>query len=182
MSIARRTASPSVALKVLNFPPLFIMSTALTLSQDQIEKLKHETPKDFIQFKPGRGGKSLSYVDIGYVTAKLNQIFGHIWSFEVVREGREGAHIWVLGRLKVLLENGLVISKEQYGSADVKVLKNTGKPVCLGDDFKAAASDAMKKCASMLGLASDVYHPNVWKTTSALKKQLGSEPAPPATQ
>ena len=136
------------------------MNTVLTLPQEQIDRLKDKTPSQFIRQKPGRGGRALSYVDIGYVTTKLNQIFGHVWTFEVVREGREGAHIWVLGRLRVMLRDGMVLTKEQYGSSDVKVVRATGKPVCLGDDFKAAASDAMKKCASLLGLASDVYFPS----------------------
>jgi len=135
------------------------MDTALTLPQEQINRLKQPTPAQFIKRKPGRGGKALSYVDVGYVTSRLNEIFGHVWTFEVVREGREGAHVWVLGRLRVMLRDGVVLTKEQYGSSDVKVVRSTGKPICLGDDFKAAASDAMKKCASLLGLASDVYFP-----------------------
>ena len=135
------------------------MEHAIALPQEQINRLKQPTPATCIKRKPGRGGTTLSYVDVGYVTTKLNDIFGHVWTFEVVREGREGAHVWVLGRLRVMLRDGVVLTKEQYGSSDVKVVKATGKPVCLGDDFKAAASDAMKKCASMLGLASDVYFP-----------------------
>jgi len=151
------------------------MDTSLSLPEKQIDLLKDRTPDAFIQEKPGRGGKALKYVDIGYVTAKLNQIFGHIWSFEVVREGLQGKHIWSLGRLKVMLKDGTVITKEQYGSAEVYFVRGTQDPVSLGDSFKSAASDSLKKCASMLGLACDVYAPKVWETTAQLKKQLGKE-------
>ena len=158
------------------------MENSLTLPEKQIKQLGHRTPEAFIQQRRGAGNRTFSYVDVGYVTAKLNQIFGHVWSFEVAREGQVGKHIWVLGRLKVMLENGTVLTKEQYGSANIKCLKDTDIPVSVGDDFKSAASDALKKCSSMLGLASDVYAPKVWQTTDALKKKLGEELDAQATQ
>ena len=37
------------------------------------------------------------------------------------------------------------------------------KPVNLGNDFKASATDALKKCASEFGIASDVYGKNEFK-------------------
>jgi hypothetical protein len=53
------------------------------------------------------------------------------------------------------------VSKTQYGSAEIKYTKD--KPhtpeniIDLADDYKAAASDALKKCASMFGICLDVY-------------------------
>jgi recombination DNA repair RAD52 pathway protein len=149
----------------------------LSLPQEQIEELRKPTLPQFIEDRQGPGGSRLSYVETGYVIAQLNKIFGHIWSFEVIREGTAANQVWVLGRLKVMLSDGTVLTKEQYGSADIKMKKNTDVPVSLGDDYKGAASDAMKKCASLLGLASDVYHPNFYKTVQQLKAQA-AKPKP----
>jgi recombination DNA repair RAD52 pathway protein len=142
----------------------------LSLPEKQIDLLKKPTHPEFIEERPGAGGKKLSYVELGYVVAQLNKIFGHIWSFQVIREGMVANQVWVLGELKVMLADGVVITKSQYGSSDIKFKRETEIPIDIGNDYKAAASDALKKCASWLGLASDVYHPNFHQTIEKLKK------------
>jgi hypothetical protein len=48
--------------------------------------------------------------------------------------------------------------KTQFGSAEVKRARKTGLPRrSIGDDLKAASSDALKKASSLLGLALDLY-------------------------
>jgi hypothetical protein len=47
--------------------------------------------------------------------------------------------------------------KTQFGSAEVKRARKTGLPLSIGDDLKAASSDALKKASSLLGLALDLY-------------------------
>jgi len=178
-----------------------VPTCSLTLAEDKVELLRKDTPREFISTRPGPSGKELSYIDIGYVIAQLNKIFGHVWTFEVVREDRIADQVWVLGRLRVMLSENVILTKEQYGSADVKKKKVRICPTCLsqlpyryptckecshdmkqesivevplsiGDDMKAAASDAMKKCASMLGLAMDVYHPKLHQKVQQLKKAV----------
>ncbi len=48
----------------------------------------------------------------------------------------------------------------QNGSSEVKKMKD-GTIMDLANDYKSAASDCLKKCASLLGIAFDVYHPSV---------------------
>jgi len=143
------------------------MTRELTLPETQIAALKQRTPADFKYERPGLGGKTFTYVDIGYVTGRLNQIFGSMWSFEIKDKFHSDKEAWVLGVLRVLCEDGKVITKEQFGSSAVK-----GQS--LGDDLKAAASDSLKKCASMLGLAADVYFPKTWEKVEAMKANLPS--------
>ena len=64
--------------------------------------------------------------------------------------------IFVKGRLSVRIGDEWV-SKEQFGRKEIAFLKNTQTPVDLGNDIKAAATDAKKKCASEFGLFADVY-------------------------
>jgi recombination DNA repair RAD52 pathway protein len=114
----------------------------------QMEKLLAPTNKKHIKKKPGSG--SYSYVTSYYVTSLLNHIFGYRWSYEILSESesKQGANtlISVRGRLTITTETGLQLSREQYGSS------SNAK-----DPYKSAASDALKKCASLFGVAQDVY-------------------------
>jgi hypothetical protein len=49
------------------------------------------------------------------------------------------------------------IVKEQWGGSDIKKNATTGSPLDIADDYKAASSDALKKCGSMIGIAADIY-------------------------
>ncbi len=126
---------------------------------------KFKTPKEKIKFRPGPGNTKLKYVDGKYVIEKLNELFGMYWDFEVIEERMDGKHITVKGQLTIkkptLLDNRPimleVIKKTQFGSQVVNMQKGTERPVELGNDFKAAATDALKKCASMLGIGLDLY-------------------------
>jgi len=176
---------------------------SLTLPEEQIRLLSKPTPSEFIFERKGAGGKTFSYVDIGYVTGRLNHIFGSMWSFEVKDKAVEESlgQVWVLGELKVLCSDGKIITKNQFGSSDLKFQKvrvcpecmsqlpykwNTcqecdvnmndkeviRKPLSVGDDLKSATSDSMKKCASMLGLAADVYFPKTWALVEKMRPAI----------
>lgn len=111
------------------------------------------TPAEFIKTRPGKGGKSFTYIEGGYVIARLNQVFSPVgWDFEVINERVEPNEVIVRGKLTVKdHKNGFTISKTQYGTRD----RNAGVP--LGDTFKAASTDCLKKCASLFGIGLDVY-------------------------
>lgn len=133
----------------------------IELTTQQSNTLSAPTPAQFIRKKPGRGGKSVSYVEGGYVTNQLNKVFGPMnWSFEVTERGEtqrineknaEG-EVWVYGKLTIHdHQRGYTVSKGQYGQHPVH------KNVPMGDALKAAETDALKKCASLFGIALDVY-------------------------
>jgi len=67
--------------------------------------------------------------------------------------------IWVQGELTVKnSKSEMTITKTQFGRAEVKYLKTDPTiPVDIGNDYKAAATDCLKKCAAEFGIASDVY-------------------------
>lgn len=111
------------------------------------------TPVEFIKQRPGKGGKTFTYVEGGYVIARLNQIFSPVgWDFEVISERIEPTEVVVRGKITIKdHKNGFSISKTQYGTKE----RNAGVP--LGDTLKAAATDCLKKCASLFGIGLDVY-------------------------
>lgn len=50
------------------------------------------------------------------------------------------------------------ITKQQWGSAPIQCYKGTDTIIDLGNDLKAATTDALKKCATLLGVALYLYH------------------------
>lgn len=128
------------------------------VSEGQLIQILQKTPPQYVYKRPGKGGGTFDYVTVAYVTKALNYIFGWNWDFEVVQQGMEGGQVWVLGKLTVRgIRDGQTIVKTQYGRADIKYKKGTKEMLDYGNDLKGASSDALKKCASMIGIASDVY-------------------------
>ena len=130
-----------------------------TLKATQIQAILAKTPKEHIQMRPIRGGGQAAYVSVSYVTDKLNQVFGWLWGFEITEKivEKDLGQVVVKGKLIIKdQDNNERIVKEQFGSSDIKKDRQ-GKIISLGDDLKAASSDALKKCASLLGVAHDVY-------------------------
>lgn len=104
-----------------------------------------------IRQREGNRGKVLSYIDIAAVIERLNQAFEHAWSFEIVRHEIQQGEVIVLGKLTA---DG--VTKEAFGGSSITTDK-VGDVLSIADDLKAASSDALKKCASMLGVALELY-------------------------
>lgn len=130
------------------------------LNKAQLAFITQKTPPQFIKRRPGPSGAMLNYVEIGYVVNILNQAFGWDWDFRIMGEQIGNKQVWVRGELTVRPQ-GRVIVKAQYGGSEIKFNRTTGEPVSIADDLKAAASDCLKKCASLLGVAGDVYWPDL---------------------
>lgn len=127
------------------------------MSEKQVLKMVQKTPPKYVYERPAKGGGKWNYVTGAYVEKVLNYVFGWNWDFEVTSHGKEGDQLWVLGKLTVKDDRGHSITKSQFGRADVKFKKGTQSPLDYGNDLKAATTDALKKCASLLGIASDIY-------------------------
>jgi hypothetical protein len=82
---------------------------------------------------------------------RLNDSFEGQWSFEIITQEKEGSEVIVLGKLTV---EG--VSKTQFGSNKISLSK-AGEVISIGDDWKAAGSDSLKKCASLFGVGLHLY-------------------------
>lgn len=139
-----------------------LLKTESGLTTAQIQKFFSETPKDKIRSRPAKGGGKWDYVAGSYVTQVLNSLFGFDWNFTITTSMDEALKtaatgtVVVQGRLEVRVGDRYIV-KEQYGRKDVAYKKDTKVPLDFGNDMKAAATDAKKKCASELGLFADVY-------------------------
>ncbi len=125
-----------------------------------------ERPFDESQLKTKRGtfGNQVTYLEGAAVIARLNDAFDANWSFEVVEHKVFEDEILVLGRLTA---EG--ITKSQFGSTRITRNRDSGEQVSLGDDLKAATTDAIKKCATLLGVGLYLYGGNGDSTDSGSK-------------
>jgi len=103
-----------------------------------------------IKQRPGQHGKVLHYVDVTAVIQRLNEALER-WDFSVESHQLLDGEVVVLGKLSA---DGVV--KMAFGGSSVTIDK-TGQVVSLADDLKSAASDALKKAASMLGVGLELY-------------------------
>jgi len=123
----------------------------------QLRQLLKKTPAQYVHTRPAKGGGTWEYVTGGYVKKVLNLVFGWNWSFEIVDEKIMHGEVIVKGKL-TCTSNGVTITKMQFGNKDVICKKGTDTPLSIGNDLKAAATDALKKCAAEIGIAADIYN------------------------
>lgn len=141
-----------------------------TLNNDQLKFILSKTPEKYIKMRPAKGGGQWAYVSGGYFRKVLNLMFGWDWDFEILDERIVQDTVIVKGLLTVRT-NGKTLKKMQFGKKEIqftneyytnekgeKAKRKTDIYLDIGNDFKAAATDCLKKCASELGIASDVYH------------------------
>lgn len=143
------------------------------------EIFSQATPKDEIRYREGKGGRSFAYTDSAYVIRTLNKAFQWDWDYVVDNEevfyfNELPFEVKVRGRLTVRL-GGQAVTKTQYGAQMIEYT-NAGKPVSIADAFKGAGSDALKKCASQLGIALDLYD-----SDSATNQAAANTPRPQRT-
>lgn len=127
------------------------------LNPNQLGRLLKKTPAKYLKTRPAKGGGTWQYVSGGYVKKCLNIMFGWDWDFEIVEQLIMHKEAIVKGKLTVR-SGGRQIVKTQFGNKDIIYRKGTDEPLSIGNDLKAAATDALKKCASELGIAADVYN------------------------
>lgn len=127
------------------------------LNAFQLQTLLKRTPKAYVRERPAKGGGKWKFVSGGYVKKVLNLMFGWDWDFEVVSEQVAFGQVIIKGKL-TCRSNGKEIVKMQFGKKEIVFKKGTQDPLDIGNDFKAATTDALKKCAAELGIAADIYN------------------------
>src|SRR5437879_13617231 len=107
-----------------------------------------------VTFQDVRGGVEVTFISGEQVVSRLNEVLGVAgWSFRILRHeiSPEADEAWALGEIVAEID-GKTVTRQQFGSQKIKRSRSTGAPLDLGFDLKGAATDAMKKCASLLGV------------------------------
>jgi hypothetical protein len=121
------------------------------MKRDILER--HFDPEQIKQ-REGHFGKMLDYIEGHAVIQRLNDAFESSWSFSVQEHNvlEETGEILVLGQLSA----GNIV-KSQFGSSRITRNSQTNEMVSLASDLKAAATDSLKKCATLLGVGLHLY-------------------------
>ena len=131
-------------------------TSVVSIDYDKImAELAEPFPAELLRENPA---KRLTYVPIAEVIARLNRVLGvQNWSTEILRAWREPDHPdWVISQVRLTIRIGSqTISREGIGGQLVKFRKS-GDVVDLGDEFKGAYSDALKKAAQSLGVGLEL--------------------------
>ena len=136
-----------------------------------------ETPFTPAQIKQRKGRNGmLDYVEGHSVIQRLNEALEGAWSFEIVQHEVREDEVLVLAKLSA---EGLV--KMNFGVSQVTRERESGALVSLGDDLKAAATDAMKKCATFFGVGLPLYADKpIGGRAPAARAVVAPPPAAPA--
>lgn len=140
---------------------------------DIASQLAEPFPKELLRQNKHKG--NITYVAGSEVIARLNRVLGwNGWSYEVVRMWEAGAKetetgvypVWCMAHVRltvaVQFPDDLIGTPRQYavkdgvGGQQVKFLNNGTGPNDLGDEYKGAVTDALKKAAQSLGIALDL--------------------------
>lgn len=162
-----------------------VSRTHSVLNRNQIQKIFNSTPKKYQYSRPGKGGGNWTYVKSSYVRKVLDSVFGFSWDFDIettLSEAFEIAKVTktcvVKGKLTVNVKvdgQWQKISKTQFGRAEVKMKRDSDIPLDFGNDMKAATSDCLKKCASLFGIAADIYEADEFMEIEIIGSDESSE-------
>lgn len=165
--MAELTKQAEKTVKGLSLKVDQVARTDSVFNANQVQKVFNSTPKRWQYTRPGKGGGNWTYVKTSYVRKVLDGLFGFNWDFNVetgLAEAFEVAKATKMCVVKGVLtgrvkKDGQMVElqKTQFGRAEVKFKKDTQDPLDFGNDMKAASSDALKKCASLFGIAADIY-------------------------
>ena len=114
--------------------------------------LERPFDRELIKTRRGHHGAILSYVEGAEYIKRLNEAFDGEWSFVIVEHTILDHEVIVMGKL-----TAGDVTKVAFGGSSIKRNAQTGETLNLADDLKAAATDALKKASSLLGLGLHLY-------------------------
>lgn len=104
-----------------------------------------------------KGGTYLTYIPVSEVITRLNKVLGFdAWSYEIIKCERDSLDPdFIVAHVRMSVYPGTdrfnSVTKDGFGGQKIKRTKQ-GDIVDLGDEFKGAVSDALKKAAQAIGV------------------------------
>lgn len=130
-----------------------------------LDELTKPFPKHAIKQRQGGGNRMYDYVETDTVIRRLNRATGNRWSFRVTGSEWRNALLIVSGELTI---PGL----GTRSGTGVQLVSERG-----GEDLvKGGASDCLKKCATLFGVALELYGEDL---EAPQQKQPQSRPPTP---
>jgi hypothetical protein len=128
------------------------------MNDNMYDRLSEPFPEE-MERTVEKSGTRLTYLPVSEIINRMNRIFGPTgWTHQVLSCGRDAIdNDWVVAHVRVSVSHEGKNSDWHYSSHDgfggvrVKRTRN-GDIVDLGDEFKGAVSDAMKKACQHFGV------------------------------
>lgn len=123
------------------------------MSTEIFAQLSEPFPRE-VERQLKKGGASLTYIPVSEVITRLNKVIGiEHWSSEILMcERDKDDNDFIVAHVRLVVNiDGKTVTKDGFGGQKIKRTK-TGEIVDLGDEFKGAVSDALKKAAQQLGV------------------------------
>ena len=120
--------------------------------KQQVEILTRAFRPDEVRHRPGKNGEDVAYLEGHVVIDRLNEAFDHAWTWSIDHHQILDDEVVVLGTLTA--QN---ITKSAFGCSAITRSRDGGKAVSIGSDLKAAATDALKKSATLLGVGLTLH-------------------------
>lgn len=128
--------------------------TSSTSRTTQADKLRAEFPAGALKDLK-KGNSTFTYVPASEVVARLNEVLGVVGWKTIESDAwidRNNSD-WVIAKYTITARvDGEWVERTGWGGQKIKMSRDGG-PLDLGDEFKGASSDALKKAASHLGVA-----------------------------
>jgi hypothetical protein len=116
------------------------------------EILERPFASDQIKQRHGTNGDVLDYIEGCAVIQRLNECFDAEWIFEIQEHHVYDDEVVVLGKL-----TAQGVAKSQFGKSRITRTRKDNAIISVGDDLKAAATDCLKKCATLFGVGLHLY-------------------------
>ena len=146
----------------------------MPLNEQALSVVTRSIPKEQIKQRPGKAGMTFNYISAAVVIQLLNEAFEHSWSTTILSSAIHTDTVVVGLELTICNDDGNYIHKQQFGSCDM------GRGMGPGEAFKGAASDALKKAATLLGIGLELYQDDESATKAPPRlPQSVSRPNPP---
>jgi hypothetical protein len=120
-------------------------------------------PKEAVKQRPGGGSKMLDYIDGTAIIRRLNDATGNNWSFHLTRLEWHADLLMATGELTI---PGM---GTRTGIGVQKVSERGGE-----DLVKGASTDALKKAATLFGVALELYGPDIESVVEAKQEAAKS--------
>ena len=136
--------------------PMVTSSVEETIKEKHREISFTDTPKFYVKERQG-----FEYVDEGYMRHMLNQFYP-AWNWEIIKYELLGSEwIAVQGRLTIY-DNGICRKYDSISSHRIQKKRESDEFVDIGNDMKAANSDAFKVAVNRLcNVSDDVYRKRI---------------------
>lgn len=120
------------------------------MNEKIIAILKRPFGQDLIKHRRANDGTQLAYVEISHYLDRLDEAFGHDWSYELTRREILAEEIIVEVKLTAA---GLV----KTGLDGVGITRHNGVMVSAADDAKMAEAGALRRACRLFGIGAELY-------------------------